>query len=288
MDLVYRLRTRREQLSRTECKIADAVLDDVAFAASASIDQLAEKAGVSRSALTRFAQSLGCGDIRGLRMQLAQASAVGQRFLDTAPAVPETSAFFGQIVGDIGATLERHLRHFDEARFSTAAARLATARMTYAFGMGGCSTIFSSELQHRLVRLGRPVAAYHDPVLMRIAAATLGPDDALVLLSTTGVTPEMIEVARLARGYDARLVVVAPPASPLAALGDVVLPILLDETDFIYKPTAARYGMLLAIDLLATEVALQTAEGSRESLRRVKLALDDYRGEQHARLPLGD
>lgn len=44
------------------------------------------------------------------------------------------------------------------------------------------------------------------------------------------------------------------------------------ETSFIYKPTAARYGMLLAIDLLATELAL---------------ALDDYRGGPDS-LPLGD
>ncbi|MCY1306185.1 hypothetical protein D9M70_560320 [compost metagenome] len=75
--------------------------------------------------------------------------------------------------------------------------------------------------------------------------------------------------------------------SPLAETADVLLPIVLDETDFIYKPTAARYGMLLAIDLLATETALRAPDTSKELLRRVKLALDDYRDGED-RLPLGD
>ncbi len=46
------------------------------------------------------------------------------------------------------------------------------------------------------------------------------------------------------------------PDSPLAQLAEVVVPLQIAETNFIYKPTAARYGMLLTIDVLATELAL--------------------------------
>ena len=59
------------------------------------------------------------------------------------------------------------------------------------------------------------------------------------------------------------------------------------ETSFIYKPTAARYGMMLAIDVLSTELALSMPEANQERLRRIKLALDDYRGGDDC-LPLGD
>lgn len=73
---------------------------------------------------------------------------------------------------------------------------------------------------------------------------------------------------------------------PLAPLANVVLGLHLDETDFIHKPTAARYGMLLVIDLLATEPALRNVDASQELLRRVKLAPDEYR-QDGDRLPLG-
>ena len=63
---------------------------------------------------------------------------------------------------------------------------------------------------------------------------------------------------------------------------------MLDETDFVFKPSASRYAVLLAIDVLATTVALCDAAGNRERLRRTKLALDTWRGGGDERLPLGD
>ncbi|HCW20096.1 MAG TPA: MurR/RpiR family transcriptional regulator, partial [Achromobacter sp.] len=57
--------------------------------------------------------------------------------------------------------------------------------------------------------------------------------------------------------------------------------------DFIYKPSASRYAMMLAIDLLSTELAMLNQEENRERLRRIKLALDEHRGGPN-RLPLGD
>lgn len=287
MDILFLIRSRRDRLRGNSAKVAEAILDDVGFAASASIDQLALRAGVSKATLSRFAKLMDCGDLRELRLKLARASAVGSRFLETGPIETKAPRFFGQIVGDIERSLHQHLAGFDEARFIAAVDLVVSAQKIYAFGMGGCSTLMAGEVQYRLVRLGHPVAAYHDPVLMRIAAATLGPQDLLIVLSITGITPELLATARLARGYGARLLAITRADTPLAEVADVLLPIVLDETDFIYKPTAARYGMLLAIDLLATETALRTPDTSKELLRRVKLALDDYRhGED--RLPLGD
>lgn len=319
MDIVYQLRGNAGRWSPTERRIADACLKDVAFAASATIDQLACRAGVSRSALSRFAKTVGCKDIRDLRMQLAQAEAVGSRFLrstregssrhhdrfvaintdadgpalESAADIARTastarpSAFFRQIVGEIEATLQRHLQAFDEVQYAAAVAMLDEASMVYGFGMGGTSTIAAAELQHRLVRLGKPVAAYHDPVMMRIAAAAADGAHLIVAMSLTGVTPELLDAVRTARAYGAGVLALTAPDSPLAALADLTLPMIVAETDFIYKPTAARYGMLLGIDILVTELALLHADDSQERLRRVKLALDGYR-RGNERLPLGD
>ncbi|UCW44496.1 hypothetical protein [Pseudomonas phage PPAT] len=59
------------------------------------------------------------------------------------------------------------------------------------------------------------------------------------------------------------------------------------ETDFIFKPSSSRYAMMMMIDLLATEVALQQADRSKELLRRIKYVLDAHRGGGN-RQPLGD
>lgn len=286
MDILYQIRARQDSFSAGEGRIARLILSDVAFSASASLDELATRAEVSSATLSRFARTVGCKDLRDLRLQLAQASGVGSRFLKPEQA-PEQSAFFTQIVGDIESTLRQHLAGFDDARFKDAVALLTPARMLHSFGMGGCSSLCSEELQTRLVRLGYPIAACRDPVMMRLIAATLGPDNRLIVCSLSGRTPELLDAVGLARSYGAKILAITLPGSPLAALADVLLPLQIAETNFIYKPTAARYGMLLTIDVLATELALIAPDDNQERLRRIKLALDDYRGGEDG-LPLGD
>ncbi|KKB63054.1 RpiR family transcriptional regulator [Robbsia andropogonis] len=293
MDLVYQISALRARFSATEHRIADACLKDLTFAASATIDQLAARAGVSRSALSRFAKTMGCQDIRDLRMQLAQAQTVGARFNARAAAHAKEdgtrSGVFGAVVADIETILHGQLRQFDSPMFEAAVALLDHARTVHSYGMGGASTVMADECQHRLVRLGKAVAAYHDPVLMRMASAVAGPDHLIIALSLTGLTPELLDAIRIAQGYGAKVLAITMPDSPLAHLADVTLPLRVDETDFIYKPTAARYGMLLAIDILMTQFALLHAEANQERLRRVKLVLDSYRDDgRHDRLPLGD
>lgn len=286
MDILYQIRARQGSFSAGEGRIARLILSDVAFAASASLDDLAAQAEVSSATLSRFARSIGCRDLRDLRLQLAQASGVGSRFL-TPEQAPEQSAFFAQIVSDIESTLRQQLAGFEESRFAAAVGLLTPAKMLHAFGMGGCSSLCSEELQTRLVRLGYPIAACRDPVMMRLIAATLGPEHAVLACSLSGRTPELLEAVTLARSYGANILAITLPDSPLARLADVVLPLQIAETNFIYKPTAARYGMLLTLDVLATELALAAPEENQERLRRIKLALDDYRGGEDG-LPLGD
>jgi DNA-binding MurR/RpiR family transcriptional regulator len=285
-DIVYQIRSCRDTLSATERKVADAILDDIAMAAGATVDQLAGKAGVSIATISRFARSVGCDDTRDLKMKLAQASAVGTRFLDRG-APPEESTFYARIYADIESTLRAHLPLYTETLFEDAMEIVRGARMTYVFGMGGASAVLAQEMQSRLVRLGYPVAAYSDAVLLRMVAATLDERDAVIMLSASGLTPEMLSGARIVKQYRARIVALTDATAPLAELADVVIPVRTDETDFIYKPSSSRYAMMLAIDLLATELAMARQEETRDRLRRIKLALDEYRGGPN-RLPLGD
>lgn len=55
----------------------------------------------------------------------------------------------------------------------------------------------------------------------------------------------------------------------------------------VSQPSASRYVMLAAIDMLASEVAIRNQRKSREKLRRLKLHLDQHR-QSSERLPLGD
>lgn len=285
MDILTRIGQRIAELRPAEQKIAQTVLSDIATAASCSIQMLAERAEVSEASVTRFAKAIGCRDVRELKLQLAQAAAIGQRFLDDSKDAPPSSA--DNILSDIMNTLETHRALVPPEAIQSAASALLSARLILAFGMGGGSTTMADEVRYRLARLGRPISTYHDAVLQRMAAATLSPDDVVIVFSATGQVPEVIVSADIAREYGAKLITVTAIGSPLAALADILLPIQTMETDFIFKPSASRYAMLMTIDLLATEVALQQIDHSKELLRRIKFVLDAHRS-GNDRQPLGD
>ncbi|KRG67573.1 RpiR family transcriptional regulator [Pseudoxanthomonas dokdonensis] len=286
MDLIYQLKQRLHQLSPVEARIAHSILADVSLAAQLGVSELAERAQVSVAAVSRFAKTMGYDNVRELRAQLAEASAVGKRFLQQEQA-PAVSALHAQICDDIESTLRHNLALLREDTMLALAGALAGARMIHVFGMGGCSALFAQELQNRLMRFGCRIAACNDAVSMKMIAATLGADDVVMALSVSGITPEILSAVDIARGYGARIGSITRRDTPLAAASDWWLELAIDETDFVFKPTASRYAMLLAIDVLSTTLGLHTAQASQEHLRRIKLALDNYRGGDN-RLPLGD
>src|SRR5690606_31102542 len=152
------------------------------------------KAGVSIASISRFAKAIGCEDIRDLKLKLAQASAVGRRFL-TDETAPEDNAFYNRICSEVEANLRTNLGRCVEADFRAAAARLNQARLMYVGGMGGGSTMLAAEPPARMSCLGTAVTAYRHPFLLRRLAATLPAEHVLVLLSVTGVSRELSEVA---------------------------------------------------------------------------------------------
>jgi len=143
------------------------------------------------------------------------------------------------------------------------------------------------ECQYRMFRLGIRVSSFSDNVLMRMASASLGKNDVLICLSLTGCNPELQKAIEIAKDYGVTVVTIAPSDSSITEVADYILPIQLNESDYIYKPSASRYVMMANIDVLSTEVAIKNKRKSREKLRRIKKHLDEYR-QSSQMLPIGD
>jgi DNA-binding MurR/RpiR family transcriptional regulator len=294
VDIVARIAECAPGLRPAERQVAALILDDLAGAAHAAIGELAKQAGVSIATVTRFAKTVGCRDVRELKLRLAQAAAVGQRFLrgsggraSAARAGSSPEPVATRVFDELQTALARNHDLLCRAPLGQAVTALRNARMIYVFGMGGGSTALADELRFRLVRLGRPVASYQDSLLQRMVASTVSRDCVIVALSVSGRVPELLDACRIARDYGATVIALTAPASPLASLADCLVPIVASETDFIYKPSSSRYAMMMALDVLVTELAASQPDESRELLRRMKHTLDAHRGGGE-RQPLGD
>ncbi|ELY3904873.1 MurR/RpiR family transcriptional regulator [Klebsiella aerogenes] len=283
IDIISCITDRFMALTATEKRIAQFILDDVAAAAEMPIAELARLTDTSQASVTRFARALGCKDVRELKMKLAQSLAIGQRFILDVPDLEGVQGIYESIIS----VLETNRRALDLAALKRAVEWISDARQVLALGMGGGSTICAQEIQYRLFRLGLPVVSQSDGLLVRMMSSAVTAKDVVIVLSLGGYTKEMIESAAIARQYGAKIVAITPPETPLAAQADLLLPLLVSENDYIFKPSASRYAMLAMVDVLATELAMANKPQAKDRLRRIKLALDDHR-DGVDRLPLGD
>jgi RpiR family transcriptional regulator, carbohydrate utilization regulator len=283
IDIISCITDRFMALTATEKRIAQFILDDVASAAELPIAELARLTNTSQASVTRFARALGCKDVRELKLKLAQSLAVGQRFILDVPDLDGVQGIYESIIS----VLETNRRALNVNALNQAVNWLSNARQILAIGMGGGSTVCAQEMQYRLFRLGLPVVSQNDGLLVRMMCSSVAPQDVVVALSLGGFTPEICESAAIARQYGAKVIAITPEETPLADAADLVLPLLVRENDYIFKPSTSRYAMLAMVDVLATELAMANKAQAKDRMRRIKLVLDSHRGGAD-RQPLGD
>lgn len=291
MDILSKIREGLGHFSPAEDKVAQLILEQLNFVASASINEIAERAQVSHASITRLAKTLGCENVRDLKFQLTQSAAIGERFhSQTAPVDVQN---ISQVYASIHEILAINLGLIDQHVVEKASEAICNARQCLIFGVGGGSSMMAQECQNRLFRLDVLSNAHSDPMMMRMTAAAVNKLDVVICLSLSGVSPDVFAATKIAKEYGA-LVVAICPEGELAALSDFHLPIKTQESEYIFKPSAARYVLMAAVDILSSEVAIKNQRRSREKLRRLKLQLDQHRHDASlsepvdTRFPLGD
>lgn len=216
IDIISCITDRFVELTATEKRIAQFILDDVAAAAELPIAEIARLTQTSQASVTRFARALGCKDVRELKMKLAQSLAVGQRFILDVPDLEGVQGIYESIIS----VLETNRRALDIEALKRAVSWLSDARQILALGMGGGSTICAQEIQYRLFRLGLPVVSQSDGLLVRMMSSAVTPQDVVIVLSLGGYTREIIESAAIASQYGAK--VIADNINPRASHTELV------------------------------------------------------------------
>lgn len=273
-DIIARIKDSYPGLSPAEQAVADTVLSDVQSAVEASNGDIAARAGVSQPTVTRFCRAIGCDGVRDFKLQLARSLVVGELYLspDRLPASPDPDhpPYWTSILSEARAALIEVERQLDPAAVHRAAEVVATARRVAVFGLGGSSSALAEETQYRLFRYGVSVTALKDPYLARMTAATFKPGDALIVISATGRTREVIDAVELARHYGAATIAITTPDGDLAQVAEIALTTRVPEYPDTLTPSASRFAFLTIIDLLAAATGYRLGPVARENLRRIK------------------
>lgn len=285
-DIIAKIKSLESTLKPSEKKVCRLILEDLQWAGSASIYELAESAGVSQTTVTRFAKVVGCKNVRDLKAQLVSSFAIGRRFIDGhSEKISQNS--FGYIIQEIQDTLTNVSGQMSERSMKKASSLINNCNKLVVFGSGGGSSIVSQDAQYRLFRLGISVTAHQDTIIQRMTAATLDSDSVVLVISTSGEMPEINDNVSIAKQYGAQIIAITRSNTTLSNLSDIHLQVHVHESEDIFKPTASRYALLAAVDAIALEVANMRQDKCKEILRKIKYNLDSKTGKDQ-RFPLGD
>ncbi|MBL1269374.1 MAG: MurR/RpiR family transcriptional regulator [Halomonas sp.] len=276
-DLLDRLRERLEELNRSERKVANVILEDPTVATSLSIASLAQAASVSEPTVNRFCRNFGAKGYPDFKIKLAQSLAGGTPYVTRAVEPGDTATqYTHKIFGATIAALDEAQREIDMGAVERMVDYLTQAKQIHIFGLGASGAV-AQDAQHKFFRFNLPVMAYIDVLMQRMVAAACHTGDVVVIISYTGRTRELVDIARLARDAGAVVLGITAPNSPLASECTATLEVATPEDTDHYMPMTSRVIQLTLIDALATGVTLRRGEDFLPHLKKIKDSLRDTR-----------
>lgn len=275
MNILEKITQHNSVFSKSERKVAEVILANPQTAIHSSIATLAKMSGVSEPTVNRFCRRLDTKGYPDFKLHLAQSLANGTPYVNR--HVEENDGpeeYTHKIFESTMAALEVARQSVDIATINRAVDLLTQAQKISFFGLGASASVAHDAL-NKFFRFNVPVIYFEDIIMQRMSCMNSGEGDVVVLISHTGRTKSLVEIAQIARGNDATVMGITSKDSPLAKECSLVLSLEVPEDTDMYMPMASRIAQLILIDILATGFTLRRGNKFRENLKRVK---DTLRG----------
>lgn len=216
------------QLYSAERRIADCILADVKWAATATSAELARESGASEATVTRLCHKLGFENFRKFQLALAR------DVMEQQEAEKLHSPVLSRKKTQLDTTLQRILLNKQEevratmqalepAKLNAAVECLLRAKVVEVASSGHNLTV-ALDASVKFSELGKRCVASAIHEKNHAFAKTLTSQDALIVISGTGRSDQLEEVAAAAKAKGAPIILITGDRhSPLAQMADHVL-----------------------------------------------------------------
>lgn len=281
MNTLEKISKYLNSFSKSERKVAEVILASPQTAIHSSIATLAKMADVSEPTVNRFCRRLDTKGFPDFKLHLAQSLANGTPYVNRHVEEDDgPEAYTSKIFESTMACLDMAKQSLDPVLINRTVDQLVQANKISFFGLGASSSV-AHDAQNKFFRFNVPVVCFDDTVMMRMSAINSAQNDVVIIISHTGRTKSLVEVAQIARSNDATVIGMTSKDSPLADECHIVLSLDVPEDTDVYMPMASRIAHLVLIDVLATGFTLRRGTKFRENLKRVKQSIRESRYERN-------
>jgi RpiR family carbohydrate utilization transcriptional regulator len=277
IGLLAQIEAARDDLSRSEARVADYVLNSPHTVLELSIEALSKAAQVSEPTVARFCKSVGFSGWKEFKIQVARSLGGGMPVVHQDVRADDPVGVAAAKVVDRSVNALVSLRdRLDNGLLKSAVAILTRATRIEFYGQGS-SGIVALDAQHKFFRLGIPTVAYSDPHVHAMSAALLGRTDVVVAISAGGRTLDLIRSVEIARAAGAQVIGITTGGSPLTRHCTLTLATDVQDDLTLYASMTSRLVHLAIIDILAVLVALERGPERIRSLERGKRSVREKR-----------
>ena len=264
-------------LNKSETKVANVILSDPDAATQSSIAALAKKASVSEPSVNRFCKRFNASGFPDFKLKLAKSLVSGIRFVNrNVDPNDDVASYTTKIIDSTINTLASVRDKISYARVNQVVDKLIQAKRIYFFGLGASGSV-ARDAEHKFFRFNLPVSSHEDVLMQRMLASTGGAGDVFFIVSHTGRTKEVVEVAEIARKNGSTVIGLTAPESPLAAMCTLAMDVDVPENTDEYMPMASRIVHLVILDVLATGMTLRRGPDFLPHLEKIKGSLKPTR-----------
>lgn len=277
-DVLSAVRRKYDELTHSQKRIAEAIVEDPEFVAFATVDKLAERISVAPSTVVRFAYKIGLNGYPDLQERVRK---VVRSQMRTRPQGDDADAEITSHLDSSGQSasllhdldnLRQTISGLDADKITEAITAIATARNVfvvggYASGALAAYTALTLERIRGQAYLIENHGGRHIPALFQG-----GKEDVIIAFGFAPYSTETVQILELAKERGIRGIgITDTPISPIGQRVDIVLPTRVGGKG-AQNSLVAPLAVLNAL-LNGTTAAIPTAMGRYDRMMR---SMDDW------------
>jgi len=280
MNILEKITNEIDTFSKSERKVAEVILASPNTVIHASIAALAKQANISEPTVNRFCRRLDTKGYPDFKLHLAQSLATGTPYVNrNVDENDSADEYTEKIFESTMANLDLARKSLSGNSINRAVDLLTQANKISFFGLGA-SAVVAHDAQNKFFRFNVPVVYFDDILMQRMSAINSRQGDVVIVISHTGRTKSLVEVAHLAKENDATVIGITQNGTPLSKECHIILSIDVAEDTDLYMPMSSRIAQLVLVDILATGFTLRRGTKFRDNLKKVKDSLRSSRFER--------
>jgi DNA-binding MurR/RpiR family transcriptional regulator len=267
---LVRLREALNNITPSERKVAEFILNHPEQLVGFSIAQLAQTSGGSQAAVIRLCKSTGFKSYQELMLKVAgdlhqHSESNGYREFNRSDSIEN---IIENVSNNNIQSIRDTVKILDVIHVQKAVDALARAKRIYFFGIGA-SNLIAVDAHHKFMRINKSCFSFTDPDLQLVSSVMMTYEDVVVGISYSGESPTVIECLKQAQELGSTIIsITGYGQSTISRMADIPLHISSTESEIRSGATTSRITQLNVIDILYLGVASREYDRSVSYLEK--------------------